>query len=93
MITVVNYGNTYYSLCIYFVLYASICVLLPKTLTSEPIIIIEVFAMLQSIRGFGHSCFQYALKKKWPLYLSTKNTILKKYDGQFKDIFQEVYEK
>lgn len=48
---------------------------------------------LQSISGFGHSCFQYALKKKWPLYLSTKNTILKRYDGRFKDIFQDIYDK
>jgi isocitrate dehydrogenase len=47
----------------------------------------------ESIRGFAHSCFNVALQKKWPLYLSTKNTILKKYDGRFKDIFQEVYEK
>lgn len=46
----------------------------------------------ESITGFAHSCFQYALMKKWPLYLSTKNTILKKYDGQFKDIFQRIYE-
>lgn len=46
----------------------------------------------ESIRGFAHSCFQQALRKEWPLYLSTKNTILKKYDGRFKDIFQEVYE-
>ncbi len=47
----------------------------------------------ESIRGFARSCFNVALMKKWPLYLSTKNTILKKYDGRFKDIFQEVYEK
>lgn len=46
----------------------------------------------KSIRGFAHSCFNMALNKKWPLYLSTKNTILKKYDGRFKDIFQEIYE-
>ncbi|VDM49210.1 unnamed protein product, partial [Toxocara canis] len=46
-----------------------------------------------SITGFAHSCFQYALVKKWPLYLSTKNTILKRYDGRFKDIFQDIYEK
>ncbi|CAI2356561.1 unnamed protein product [Caenorhabditis sp. 36 PRJEB53466] len=46
----------------------------------------------ESIKGFAHSCFQYALMKKWPLYLSTKNTILKKYDGRFKDIFQAIYE-
>lgn len=47
----------------------------------------------ESIRGFAHSCFNVALNKKWPLYLSSKNTILKKYDGFFKDIFQEIYEK
>jgi isocitrate dehydrogenase len=47
----------------------------------------------ESIRGFARSCFNMALNKKWPLYLSTKNTILKKYDGRFKDIFQEIYEK
>ncbi|KAF8568499.1 hypothetical protein P879_02102 [Paragonimus westermani] len=46
-----------------------------------------------SIRGFAFSCFEYALNMKWPLYLSTKNTILKKYDGRFKDIFEEIYEK
>jgi isocitrate dehydrogenase len=46
----------------------------------------------ESIRGFAKSCFNMALTKKWPLYLSTKNTILKKYDGRFKDIFQEIYE-
>ncbi len=47
----------------------------------------------ESIRGFARSCFNVALQKKWPLYLSTKNTILKKYDGRFKDVFQEIYEK
>merc|ERR1712136_572448 len=46
-----------------------------------------------SIRDFAHSSFVYALGKKWPLYLSTKNTIQKKYDGRFKDIFQEIYDK
>lgn len=46
----------------------------------------------ESIRGFAHSCFNVALNKKWPLYLSTKNTILKKYDGRFKDIFEEIYQ-
>lgn len=45
----------------------------------------------ESIYGFAHSCFRLALQKKYPLYLSTKNTILKAYDGRFKDIFQEVY--
>jgi isocitrate dehydrogenase len=46
----------------------------------------------ESIIGFARSCFNVALAKKWPLYLSTKNTILKKYDGRFKDLFQKVYE-
>jgi len=46
----------------------------------------------ESIKGFGESCMQYALNKGWPLYLSTKNTIMKRYDGRFKDIFQEIYE-
>jgi len=45
----------------------------------------------ESITGFAHSAFQYGLQKKWPLYLSTKNTILKKYDGRFKDIFEQLY--
>lgn len=47
----------------------------------------------KSITDFAHSSFNYALQKGWPLYLSTKNTILKKYDGRFKDIFQEIYDK
>lgn len=47
----------------------------------------------KSIREFAHSSFQMALSKNMPLYLSTKNTILKKYDGRFKDIFQDIYEK
>ncbi|EDL98862.1 isocitrate dehydrogenase 1 (NADP+), soluble, isoform CRA_b, partial [Rattus norvegicus] len=46
----------------------------------------------KSIEDFAHSSFQMALSKGWPLYLSTKNTILKKYDGRFKDIFQEIYD-
>nr|MBC7613960.1 NADP-dependent isocitrate dehydrogenase [Pseudopedobacter sp.] len=46
----------------------------------------------ESIYGFARACFNQALSKKWPLYLSTKNTILKKYDGRFKDIFEEVYQ-
>ncbi len=45
----------------------------------------------ESIYGFARSCFNRALDKGWPLYLSTKNTILKAYDGRFKDIFEEVY--
>ncbi len=47
----------------------------------------------ESISGFARACMNQALVKGWPLYLSTKNTILKKYDGRFKDIFQEIYEK
>ena len=46
----------------------------------------------ESIYGFARSCFNKALDKGWPLYLSTKNTILKAYDGRFKDIFEEVYQ-
>jgi len=46
----------------------------------------------ESIRGFARSCMVVALEKKWPLYLSTKNTILKAYDGRFKDLFEEIYQ-
>lgn len=52
-----------------------------------------MYNLEDSIRGFAYSCFNMALQKKWPLYLSTKNTILKKYDGRFKDIFEEIYNK
>jgi isocitrate dehydrogenase len=45
-----------------------------------------------SITDFAHSCFTYAIDRKMPLYLSTKNTILKVYDGRFKNIFEEVYQ-
>lgn len=45
-----------------------------------------------SISGFAHSCFRYALQRKVPVYLSTKNTILKAYDGRFKDIFQAIFD-
>ena len=47
----------------------------------------------ESIEGFARSCFAYGLDRKYPVYLSTKNTILKVYDGRFKDIFQQVFEK
>jgi isocitrate dehydrogenase len=47
----------------------------------------------ESIRNFGKSCFEFALKRKLPMYLSTKNTILKAYDGRWRDIFQELYER
>ena len=46
----------------------------------------------ESIRGFARACFNMALSKKWPLYFSSKNTILKKYDGRFKDLFEEIYQ-
>ncbi len=46
----------------------------------------------ESIRGFARACFNYALGRGYPVYLSTKNTILKAYDGRFKDLFQEVFE-
>jgi len=46
----------------------------------------------ESIRDFAHACFNYSLDRGWPLYLSTKNTILKAYDGRFKDLFAEIYE-
>ena len=47
----------------------------------------------KSIKDFARACFNYGINRKWPVYLSTKNTILKKYDGRFKDLFKEVYEK
>lgn len=56
-----------------------------------PGVAMAMYNVEESIRGFAHSCFNVALTKKWPLYLSTKNTILKKYDGRFKDIFEEIY--
>ena len=46
----------------------------------------------ESIEGFAHACMKYALERNFPLKLSTKNTIMKKYDGYFKDIFQDIYE-
>ena len=56
-------------------------------------IAMSMYNIDSSIYGFARSCMNRALDKKWPLYLSTKNTILKAYDGRFKDIFQDVYEK
>jgi isocitrate dehydrogenase len=47
----------------------------------------------ESIKGFARACFNYGLSRGWPVYLSTKNTILKVYDGRFKDLFQEVFDK
>ena len=51
-----------------------------------------MYNLEDSIRDFAHASFAYALARKYPLYLSTKNTILKAYDGRFKDIFQEIYD-
>lgn len=55
-------------------------------------IMMSMYNTDESIRGFAHACFKYAIKRKYPLYMSTKNTIMKKYDGRFKDIFNEIYE-
>jgi len=55
-------------------------------------VILGMYNTDESIRAFAHASMQYAINKKWPLYLSTKNTILKRYDGRFKDIFQEIYD-
>ena len=57
-----------------------------------PGIALSMYNLDKSIEDFARSCFNYGLIKKWPVYLSTKNTILKKYDGRFKDIFQKVYQ-
>ena len=54
---------------------------------------LSMYNLDRSIEDFARSCFNYGLIKKWPVFLSTKNTILKTYDGRFKDIFQEVFEK
>ena len=53
---------------------------------------LSMYNLDDSIRGFAQSCFNYGLSLGWPVYLSTKNTILKAYDGRFKDIFQEVFD-
>lgn len=51
-----------------------------------------MFNLDSSIEAFAHSCFKYAIEKKYPLFMTTKNTILKAYDGRFKDIFQRLYD-
>ena len=58
-----------------------------------PGIALSMYNLDKSISDFARSCFNYGLIKKWPVYLSTKNTILKQYDGRFKDIFEEIYRK
>jgi len=57
-----------------------------------PGVALSMYNLDQSIRDFARACMNYGLNRKWPVYLSTKNTILKKYDGRFKDLFQEVFE-
>ena len=52
-----------------------------------------MFNLDDSIRGFARACFNYGLNLNWPVYLSTKNTILKAYDGRFKDLFEEIFDK
>mgnify|MGYP000156167396 CR=1 FL=1 len=58
----------------------------------SPGVAMAMYNLDDSIRDFARASFQYGLDRKWPVYLSTKNTILKKYDGRFKDLFQEVFD-
>ena len=58
-----------------------------------PGIAMTMYNLEESIKGFARACFNYGLDLGWPVYLSTKNTILKVYDGRFKDIFNEIYER
>ena len=60
---------------------------------SGPGVALSMYNLDQSIKDFARASMNYGLNRKWPVYLSTKNTILKNYDGRFKDLFQEVYEK
>jgi len=57
-----------------------------------PGVALSMYNLDKSISDFARSCFSYGLIKKWPVYMSTKNTILKQYDGRFKDIFQEIFD-
>jgi isocitrate dehydrogenase len=59
----------------------------------EPGIALGMYNLDESIRGFARACLNYGLQRSWPVYLSTKNTILKIYDGRFKDLFQEIFDK
>ena len=58
-----------------------------------PGVALSMYNLDKSIEDFARSCFNYGLIKKWPVYFSTKNTILKTYDGRFKDIFESIFEK
>ncbi len=57
-----------------------------------PGVALSMYNVDESIVGFARACFHFGLARKWPVYLSTKNTILKAYDGRFKDIFQHIFE-
>jgi len=58
-----------------------------------PGVALSMYNLDESIKDFARSCMNYGLQRNWPVYLSTKNTILKAYDGRFKDLFEEVFEK
>jgi len=58
----------------------------------SPGVLMGMYNTDESIRGFAHACFQMAIKRNYPCYLSTKNTIMKRYDGRFKDIFAEIFD-
>ena len=60
---------------------------------SGPGVALSMYNLDQSIKDFARACMNYGLNRNWPVYFSTKNTILKNYDGRFKDLFQEIYEK
>ena len=59
---------------------------------SGPGVALSMYNLDQSIKDFARACMNYGLNRNWPVYLSTKNTILKNYDGRFKDLFKEIYE-
>jgi len=59
----------------------------------EPGIALGMYNLDESIRGFARACLNYGYQRGWPVYLSTKNTILKIYDGRFKDLFQDIFDK
>ncbi|KGG51835.1 isocitrate dehydrogenase NADP-dependent, partial [Mitosporidium daphniae] len=64
---------------------------LASSADTQTAVAMAMFNTTESITGFAHSCFQYALLKKYPLFLSTKNTILKVYDNAFKSVFETLY--
>ena len=58
-----------------------------------PGIALSMYNLDNSIKDFARACMNYGLVRKWPVYFSSKNTILKAYDGRFKDIFEEIFQK